>query len=210
MMPDLPNLRIPSDLSGVTVVRYPQNPSRDLIEAELGPACRAVRRVIEQLGRKNDPDLELTDEMVLLLKMMMESRMLDSDTIALALAAFNWGIDIVYDEARFKQIREQIANHTDVALDDEISAIRSALEALRHPTRKREYNAWDKAGQFCLHHLLRCGLAWWSAGRAVSGVCLTKGGEELVTQDYFKERLQRIYLSDPRTKRAMDAFGVES
>lgn len=50
--PTLINVKLPSDLSGITTIRYQPGPERDLLSL-LAPACNQLRRLFKEIGPNN-------------------------------------------------------------------------------------------------------------------------------------------------------------
>ncbi|MCI0692574.1 nucleotide-binding protein [candidate division KSB1 bacterium] len=89
---DNKNMRLPSDLAGVTVVKYKANRSDGNLVAALGPACTLIRQAIKNLGlsetrglhrlQKATTEVEgLSDKVANLVNLLARSRILELDVI---------------------------------------------------------------------------------------------------------------------------------
>src|SRR5207245_1960643 len=89
---DAPNLKLPSDLAGVTMARFKAADAARDLTAALGPACFRVRQVIRDLGLSESKKLKgvadsashveaVSEKATRLITLLTRSRILELDVI---------------------------------------------------------------------------------------------------------------------------------
>jgi len=89
---DAPNLRLPSDLAGVSLATYQHDRSDGNLQAATSPACNQIRRVISELGiseargaqrlSKATHDMEgITQNVARVVNLLAKSRVLELEVI---------------------------------------------------------------------------------------------------------------------------------
>jgi Predicted nucleotide-binding protein containing TIR-like domain len=89
MAPDLRGLRLPSDFSGLTHIRYPASLSPTHMQADLGPSCFEIKTHIQELGRRQRVEKVLSSGMIILLRTMSKNPFCNARTLGRALAKAN-------------------------------------------------------------------------------------------------------------------------
>jgi hypothetical protein len=89
--PNEPDLKLPSDLHGLTRIPYPHQLSMDLIRAEMGPACTQMRNSIRELGKRNSIESKLSDGMITVLGLIEARSSVSPPDLGELLARFNRG-----------------------------------------------------------------------------------------------------------------------
>jgi len=89
--PSEPDLKLPSDLHGLTRVSYPRELSVELIRAEMGPACTLIRSSIRDLGKRHDLESKLSDGMIAALGLIEARQNLSPSELGDLLARLNTG-----------------------------------------------------------------------------------------------------------------------
>lgn len=139
LLPDMPNLRLPSDLAGLTVIKYPAKPDPDLISAELGPACREIVRAIDSLGFKEITAPITTGGMLAVMKVFESALVLGDGGIELILATFSGAITLGLKAG---------------AYEEDVIIVADKQHTWESRDETREHKGWEKAGQYCVLFLI--------------------------------------------------------
>jgi hypothetical protein len=155
MVPNLPNLRLPTDLAGLTTIRFPSRPKPEFLRAELGPACQTIRNAVEKLGPCEHVLRHLTPGMKhILRKLKLEDDLLQEPNVAIEIARVN---------------RAQLD-----ARDIDVCYLGISSEG------SEKALGFVKAAQYCLAFLTHLGLVRHIYGYQVAGFQLTERGNRLV------------------------------
>lgn len=152
LVPNLSNMRLPTDFAGLTTISYPADLTAEEIQPKLGPACREMRRQIVKLGpRQKLPDL--TGGMTAVLSAFGRTTVVKHSQVTALLARYN----------------------------------------MQHETNN--IAGWEKAADYCIHHLEHMRLVEKFLGRRV-GARLTAEGQRLIESPVFQRHFASLTATD--------------